>query len=126
VHGVGGNFAIPLHPIDCRRPARRSLFSAACAALVQGKVVLRGVPRMREPPIQDLADLALRARCLGAHGGGLSAGHSDRAPSQRRRVAVEASKSSQFLSALMMYRAAREHEVEIQPSVQITCGPTST
>ncbi|HXZ86797.1 MAG TPA: 3-phosphoshikimate 1-carboxyvinyltransferase, partial [Myxococcota bacterium] len=56
VHGTGGNFAIPLHPIDCRASGTTMRFLTACAALVPGRVVLDGVPRMRERPIQDLAD----------------------------------------------------------------------
>ncbi|HTO70117.1 MAG TPA: 3-phosphoshikimate 1-carboxyvinyltransferase [Myxococcota bacterium] len=122
VHGTGGNFAIPLHPIDCRASGTTMRFLTACAALVQGRVVLDGVPRMRERPIQDLADalaaLGVQVRTVAGcppvtvQGGRLTGG----------RVAVEASKSSQFLSALLMVAPLAQGEVEITAS-QITSRP---
>jgi 3-phosphoshikimate 1-carboxyvinyltransferase len=122
VHGTGGNFAIPLHPIDCRASGTTIRFLTACAALVQGRVVLDGVPRMRERPIQDLADaltsLGVSVRTVAGcppvtvQGGRLSGG----------RVAVDASKSSQFLSALLMVAPLAEHDVEIT-AAQITSRP---
>ena len=56
VRGLGGRFAIPLHPIDCGASGTTMRFLVACAALVPGRVVLDGTARMRERPIQDLAD----------------------------------------------------------------------
>ena len=122
VNGTGGEFAIPLHPIDCRASGTTMRFLAACAALVRGRVVLDGVARMRERPIQDLADaltsLGVSARTVAGcppvtiQGGRLRGG----------RVAVDASKSSQFLSALLMVAPLAESEVEIV-SGQITSRP---
>ncbi len=122
VNGVGGEFAIPLHPIDCRASGTTMRFLAACAALVRGRVVLDGVARMRERPIQDLADalgsLGVSVRTVAGcppvtiQGGRLPGG----------RVAIDASKSSQFLSALLMVAPLAEGEVEIV-ATQITSRP---
>ena len=99
VHGVGGNFAIPLHPIDCRASGTTMRFLTACSALVAGRVVLDGTPRMRERPMGEIADalesMGVTARTVAGcppitiHGGRLSGGE----------VTIDASQSSQFLSA---------------------------
>lgn len=118
VNGTGGAFAIPLHPIDCRASGTTMRFLAACAALVPGRVVLDGVARMRERPIQDLADaltaLGVSVRTVAGcppitiQGGRIAGG----------RVTVDASKSSQFLSALLMVAPLAQGEIEIvAPSI---------
>ena len=122
VNGTGGEFAIPLHPIDCRASGTTMRFLAACASLVRGRVTLDGIARMRERPIQDLADaltsLGVSVRTVAGcppitiQGGRLTGG----------RVAVDASKSSQFLSALLMIAPLAENEVEIV-ATQITSRP---
>ncbi len=122
VNGTGGEFAIPLHPIDCRASGTTMRFLAACAALVRGRVTLDGVARMRERPIQDLADaltsLGVSVRTVAGcppitiQGGRLTGG----------RVAVDAGKSSQFLSALLMVAPLAEDEVEIV-AMPITSRP---
>jgi 3-phosphoshikimate 1-carboxyvinyltransferase len=122
VNGTGAEFAIPLHPIDCRASGTTMRFLAACAALVRGRVTLDGVARMRERPIQDLADalasLGVSVRTVAGcppitiQGGRLAGG----------RVAVDASKSSQFLSALLMVAPLAEGDVEIV-ATQITSRP---
>ena len=122
VNGTGGEFAIPLHPIDCRASGTTLRFLAACSALVRGRVTLDGVARMRERPIQDLADalttLGVSVRTVAGcppitiQGGRLTGG----------RVAVDAGKSSQFLSALLMVAPLAEDEVEIV-AMPITSRP---
>ena len=37
VHGLGGNFAIPLHPIDCGASGTTMRFMTACAALAPAR-----------------------------------------------------------------------------------------
>jgi len=116
VRGLGGDFVIPLHPIDCRASGTTMRFLTACAALVPGRVVLDGTPRMRERPIQELADAlnALGARAVTVagcppvtvQGGALSGGH----------VSVDASRSSQFLSALLLVAPLARAKVEITSS----------
>ncbi len=113
VHGVGGEFAIPLHPIDCGASGTTMRFLTAVAALVPGKVVLDGTTRMRERPIHDLADalsglgvsVRTSAGCppVTVHGGGLTGGE----------VMIDASRSSQFVSALLMAAPHAKGDVRI-------------
>ena len=117
IAGVGGRFAIPLHPIDCRASGTTMRFLTALATLAPGRVVLDGSARMRERPIQELVD-ALSSIGVGArttagflpvtiYGGGLRGG----------KVDLDASKTSQFLSAILLVAPASEEGVEI------TTGP---
>jgi 3-phosphoshikimate 1-carboxyvinyltransferase len=95
-------------------------FLTACAALAPGRVVLDGTPRMRERPIQELADavtmLGVPVRTVAGcppvtvQGGSLAGG----------RVGIDASRSSQFLSALLMIAPFAEELVEI------TTGPIAS
>jgi 3-phosphoshikimate 1-carboxyvinyltransferase len=113
VRGVGGRFAIPLHPLDCRASGTTIRFLTACAALVPGRVVLDGTPRMRERPIQELADglqsLGVNVRTAAGcspvtvHGGSLQGGD----------VAIDASRSSQFLSAILLVAPLAQEAVRI-------------
>jgi 3-phosphoshikimate 1-carboxyvinyltransferase len=122
VRGLGGRFAIPLHPIDCRASGTTMRFLTACACLVPGRVVLDGTPRMRERPLQDLAD-ALQSLGAGVRtvagcppvtvqGGGLQGGE----------VAIDAGSSSQFLSALLMVAPLAKEPVRITATA-ITSRP---
>jgi 3-phosphoshikimate 1-carboxyvinyltransferase len=122
VHGVGTHFAIPLHPIDCRASGTTLRFLTAIAALVPGRVVLDGTARMRERPIQELADalgaLGVSARTtagcppVSVQGGNFTGGS----------VAIDASRSSQFLSALLMVAPLARRDVEIN-AVALTSRP---
>ena len=113
VHGVGGEFAIPLRPIDCGASGTTMRFLTAIAALVPGKVVLDGTTRMRERPIHDLADalsglgvpVRTSAGCppVTVHGGGLMGGD----------VMIDASRSSQFVSALLLAAPHAKSDVRI-------------
>jgi len=113
VKGVGGRFAIPLHPLDCRASGTTMRFLTACAAAVPGRVVLDGTQRMRERPVQELADAlnAMGARVstvagcppVTVQGGDLAGGY----------VAVDATRSSQFLSALLMVAPLAKESVEL-------------
>jgi len=133
VYGVGTHFAIPLHPIDCRASGTTLRFLTAIAALVPGRVVLDGTARMRERPVQELAD-ALCALGVGARttagcppvsvqGGNFAGG----------TVTIDASRSSQFLSALLMVAPLARRDVEIsaaaltsRPYVEMTLDCMST
>jgi 3-phosphoshikimate 1-carboxyvinyltransferase len=114
VRGVGGRFAIPLRPIDCRASGTTMRFLSACAALAPGRVVLDGTARMRERPIQALADALTRlgvdvrtvAGCppVTVQGGSLVGGSVD----------VDARHSSQYLSALLLVAPFAREDVEIR------------
>jgi 3-phosphoshikimate 1-carboxyvinyltransferase len=113
VHGMGGRFAIPLHPIDCGASGTTMRFLTGCACLVPGRVVLDGTARMRERPIQDLADglqaLGGRVRTVAGcppvtvQGGGLRGG----------AIAIDGSRSSQYVSALLMVAPLADAPVEL-------------
>lgn len=116
VSGQENGFRVPraeLH-VGLAGTAARFL-TALCAAAPQGLYVIDGTPRMRERPMRGVID-ALRAlgadiRCLGAEGHlpieirarGLRGG----------RVAIDATESSQFLSALLMVAPLAAAPLEI-------------
>ena len=114
VHGVGGRFAIPLHPIDCRASGTTMRFLTACCALAAGRVVLDGTPRMRERPMKELAtvleEMGVAVRTVAGappitvQGGALTGG----------RITVDASRSSQFLSAVLMISPYASEAVEVR------------
>jgi 3-phosphoshikimate 1-carboxyvinyltransferase len=120
VRGAGGRFAIPMRPLDCRASGTTMRFLTACASLAPGRVVLDGVSRMRERPIQELADalggLGVPVRTVAGcppvtvQGGTLAGG----------RVALDASRSSQYLSGLLMVAPLASDDVEI------TTGPIAS
>ncbi len=113
VTGRAGALTIPLHPLDCRASGTTMRFLTACAALVPGRVVLDGTARMRERPIQDLADalsaLGVPVRTsvgcppVTVQGGRLHGG----------KAAVDASQSSQYLSALLMLAPYASEPIEL-------------
>jgi 3-phosphoshikimate 1-carboxyvinyltransferase len=117
VRGAGGRFAIPLRPVDCRASGTTMRFLTACAALAPGRVTLDGTARMRERPIQELADalgtLGVQVRTsagfppVTVQGGQLRGGS----------IAIDASRSSQYLSAVLLIAPFAERDVEI------TTGP---
>jgi 3-phosphoshikimate 1-carboxyvinyltransferase len=122
VRGVSGRFAIPLRPVDCRASGTTMRFLTACAALAPGRVVLDGTQQMRGRPVQELADalcgLGVQARTttgfppVTVHGGTLRGG----------QVCMDASRSSQFLSAVLLVTPLAESPVEITTG-RISSGP---
>ena len=122
VRGLGGKFAIPLHPLDCGASGTTMRFLTALAALVPGRVVLDGSARMRERPIQPLAEalsalggsVRTVAGCppVTVQGGSLPG----------REVTIDSSQSSQFLSALLMVAPMSENGVKVT-SKAITSRP---
>lgn len=122
VHGTGGLLAAPARAIDCRASGTTMRFVAAMAALAPGEVVLDGTERMRKRPIQDLADglraLGVEVRTthgcppVTVEGGNLRGGP----------ATVDASQSSQFLSALLMVAPMASKAVDLEASF-ITSRP---
>ena len=114
VEGRGGRFAVPPRPVDCRASGTTLRFLTALAALAPGTVVLDGTERMRERPIQELAD-ALRdlnvpvstaEGCppVRVEGGRLDGGE----------VSLDASRSSQFLSTLLLVAPLAPRDVHLR------------
>ena len=117
VSGRGGRLAAPAAPLDARASGTTARFLTAAATLADGPVVIDGAPRMRERPIDDLVD-ALRA--LGAQvyilgrsgcppvrvaGGGLPGG----------RAAIDARRSSQFVTAVLLAAPYAQRDVVLEP-----------
>ena len=124
VHGRGGRLAAPTATVDVRASGTTARFLTAAAALAEGPVLLDGTERMRERPIDDLAD-ALRT--LGADvevlgrggcppvrvaGGGLPGG----------TTRVDARRSSQFVSGLLLAApcAAADVRLELEDGVCVS------
>jgi 3-phosphoshikimate 1-carboxyvinyltransferase len=102
VLGTEGRFEVPTRVLDVGASGTTARFITAVAALVKGSVEIDGSARMRERPIGDLTAALTQ---LGAeiettrgmppvrmHGGALSGGP----------VSIDGSRSSQFVSALLM------------------------
>jgi 3-phosphoshikimate 1-carboxyvinyltransferase len=115
VAGVGGRFRTPGHTLNARASGTTARFLTAAATLAAGPAIVDGIARMRERPIQDLVD-ALRG--LGADceaespggcppvrvaGGGLRGG----------RVAIDARRSSQYVSGVLLAAPYAERDVEL-------------
>jgi 3-phosphoshikimate 1-carboxyvinyltransferase len=103
--GLAGR-ATPRHALDCGDGGTTARFLAPLALLLDGELLLDGSARLRERPLGGLLD-ALRAlgvavRCL-ALPEALPVGLSrTRPPRDGARIAVDASRSSQFASALLL------------------------
>jgi 3-phosphoshikimate 1-carboxyvinyltransferase len=115
VTGVGGRPTVPSRPIDVHASGTAARFLTAALALVPGETVLDGTARMRQRPIQDLVcalqGLGVDVRIEGEHGcppvrcrGGQPFGG---------RIELDASKSSQYLSAVLQIAPYAERDVVI-------------
>jgi 3-phosphoshikimate 1-carboxyvinyltransferase len=118
VHGVDGRVRVPTGAaLDARASGTTARFLTAAAQLAPGPVTIDGSARMRERPIEELA-VCLRA--LGASvevrgaggcppvrvaGGGLRGG----------RATIDARRSSQFVSAVLLVAPYAREDVTIEP-----------
>ena len=115
VHGRGGRFQDPGHPLDCGNSGTTVRFLTAALTLADVPIVVDGNARMRERPISDLVG-ALRS--LGAeltiegeadcppvriHGGGLPGG----------AAMLDGSRSSQYVSAVLQAAPYASRDVEL-------------
>jgi len=115
ISGMGGRLAVPNRPVDVHASGTAARFLTAALALVAGETVLDGSARMRQRPIQDLVSalqaLGVDVRIEGERGcppvrcrGGLPFGGN---------VRLDASKSSQYLSAILQIAPYAERDVVI-------------
>lgn len=116
VSGRGGRFAAPQQTIDVGASGTTARFLTAAAALAAGPATIDGTRRMRERPIDDLVDamaaLGAPGRILGhggcppveIRGGGLPGG----------TAIVDASRSSQFVSGLLLAAPCAASEVALE------------
>lgn len=123
VLGTGGEMSTPEGVLDVGASGTTARFLTAVAALSPGEVTIDGTERMRERPIGDLASalgeagVEVRTRCgfppLTVGGGGLPGGE----------IAVDVSRSSQFLSALLMVAPMARGETVIHTRGEMVSGP---
>jgi len=117
VRGRGGRLELPDEPLWIENAGTAARFLTAALTLAPGPVVLDGSERMRERPIADLVDalgaLGARVEILGrdgcppvrVHGGGLPGG----------RAGIDASRSSQYVSAVLLAAPYAQRDVELAP-----------
>jgi 3-phosphoshikimate 1-carboxyvinyltransferase len=116
VPGCGGRLRAPAHPLDTGNSGTTARFLTAAACLADGPVVIDGSPRMRERPIDDLVNAlaGVGAHCeilgeagcppLRVDGGGLHGGS----------AVIDASRSSQYVSAVLLASPYAETDVELE------------
>jgi 3-phosphoshikimate 1-carboxyvinyltransferase len=115
VTGQGGKLRAPHTPLDCQNSGTTARFLTAAACLAEGPVVIDGDARMRERPIEDLVHalerLGARLEIQGEEGcppvrvagGGLLGG----------RAEIDARRSSQFVSAVLLAAPYAKNDVEL-------------
>jgi 3-phosphoshikimate 1-carboxyvinyltransferase len=124
IHGCDGGLAVPSSVVDVHASGTAARFLTAALALVPGTARLDGTERMRQRPIEDLADgltqLGVDVRIEGARGcpplrvrGGHPFGG---------RALIDASRSSQYVSALLQIApyATRDVELELKDGVLVS------
>jgi len=123
VQGGRSRLRAPNGPLFVGNSGTTVRFLAAVAALVDGKVELRGDEAMARRPIKDqvegLEQLGVRVDCptgcppLTVFGGRLPAG----------RLSMPGERSSQYFSALMLAAAGAEGDVEIRVEGRLVSRP---
>jgi len=125
VQGNGGNFKEFIGTIEVEDAGTVMRFLTALCCLVPGEIILKGSPRMHQRPIKGLVDalsqLGANISYLGESGyppikikgGDLPGG----------KVEIEASQSSQFISALLLIAPAMGSDIEIAIKGEIASAP---
>ncbi len=123
VLGTGGGLSTPDGVLDVGASGTTARFLTAVAALAPAEVTIDGSKRMRERPIGDLASALGEAGVevstsagflpLTVGGGGFSGGE----------ITVDVSRSSQFLSALLMTAPLARRETVIRTRGTLVSGP---
>jgi 3-phosphoshikimate 1-carboxyvinyltransferase len=111
--------------LDARDSGTAARFLAAAAAATAGRFLLTGSPRLRERPMGELVDALASAGArivyrgergflpLGVDGGSMRSG----------TVTVDATRSSQFLSALLLAGVAVEGGLAVRTSGPVASAP---
>lgn len=123
VEGTGGKVYAPKFPIPVGNAGTTLRFLLSLAALAPGKTVLDGGERMAARPIDDLtSSLAALGTEVGfsphqaryvVNGGSFVGG----------KTKLDASKSSQFLSSLLMVAPYATEDVQIEVAGEISSAP---
>lgn len=114
VLGSGGRFSVSDPALDAMASGTTARFITAIAVLADQTVTIDGTARMRERPISDLTDALVQLGVKVATRNGfppvvVSAGNR-----VGGKATVDASKSSQFVSALLLAAPAFSHPVELE------------
>ena len=125
VEGTGGYFPASRADLFVGNSGTTARFLTAALGLGQGTYTLDGVPRMRQRPIQDLLDalstlgVAVQSKagngCLPVvvHASGIEGG----------RTSVVGSRSSQYLTAILLAAPYAANDVEIQVKGNLNSRP---
>ncbi|UUX91339.1 3-phosphoshikimate 1-carboxyvinyltransferase [Methanoplanus endosymbiosus] len=110
--------------IDCKNSGTTLRLLSTLSLLSPGRVTLTGTKRMRERPVGDLADAIIQA------GGDVIFTGNEGFPPLRisgtlsgGRVIVDASKSSQYVSSLMLSGPYSDYPMNIMPKGSIASKP---
>lgn len=113
VLGSGGELHAPDGVLDVGASGTTARFITAVAALIHAPIRINGTARMRERPIGDLTDALAQLGAgvktqagtppVGMNGGSLHGGH----------VRIDGSRSSQFVSALLMIAPMLDESLRI-------------
>mgnify|MGYP001212012777 CR=1 FL=1 len=124
VLGTGGDLEAVDARVDVRASGTTARFITAVAALARGRVVVDGVPRMRERPIGPLVEAI---RSLGADasdaGGYPPVEVNGTGVLRGGEVFVDSSQSSQFASALLLVSPLAETPTTIELGEDVVSRP---
>ena len=115
VLGSGGDLIAPPHPVDARMSGTTARFLLAVAALARGgAVTITGRGRMLERPQEELiAALTDAGVKVESEGGHLPITVTGRGRLRGGSIAVDPSRSSQFVTALLLITPLAEGPVEL-------------
>jgi 3-phosphoshikimate 1-carboxyvinyltransferase len=115
VHGVGAALKAPAEPVSCGLSGTSIRLLTAVAALAEGETILTGAPpllrRPLAPLVRALEQLGVEVRYLG------EAGYPPlaiRGPLRGGAVTIDASASSQFVSALLLAAPYAKQDVTMR------------
>lgn len=116
VIGTGGDLAIPGQILDVQASGTAARFLAAVQTIVPGASRLDGTSRMRERPIDDLlgALRGLGADISSALDNGCPPVICAGGPLRGGEVQLDASRSSQYLSAVLQVAPLAQHDVTLR------------
>lgn len=120
VEGTNGTLVAPTETLDATASGTAARFLTAVATLAPGPSVLDGTVRMRERPIQDLVDaltaLGAQIEVTGQNGCPplRILGGKNNEGLRGGRVTVDASRSSQYVSAILLVAPYAREDVRIR------------
>ena len=114
VLGTGGALQVPTTKIDVGASGTTARFITAIAPLVNGPVEIDGTSRMRERPISDLTDALVQLGAKVETTGGMPPVHVNGGSLTGGQVRIDGSRSSQFVSALLMLAPMLTESVSIE------------